>query len=76
MGLLQRRAVQIDRISYIRRESNKLEEVDAGLVQSADEVYPEYCDPSRDERITKIVTILRKIPLSALVKKQVYHGAR
>jgi hypothetical protein len=66
VGLLQRRHVRIDQIKYIGKESNSLEEVDAGLIHSAENVYTEYPDPRRDEWQTKIVPALRGIPLSRL----------
>jgi hypothetical protein len=49
VGLLQRRHIEIAQIKYIGKESNSLEEVDAGLVHSAQNVYTEYVDPRRDE---------------------------
>ena len=68
VGLLQRRHVRIDQIKYVGKESNSLEEVDAGLIHSAENVYTEYIDPRRDEWQTKILPALRKIPLPILVK--------
>ena len=59
----------IDCIRYIGKESNRLEDVGAGLVHSVEEVYSEYCDPSRDEWTTKIVPILKTLPL-AVAKKE------
>ena len=41
-GLLQRRHIRIDSIKYIWKESNIREEVDPGLVHSAENVYTEY----------------------------------
>jgi hypothetical protein len=37
IGLLQRRHITIDHIIYIGRESNQLEDVDAGLVRKGDD---------------------------------------
>jgi len=68
VGLLQRRHVRIEQIKYVGKESNSLEEVDAGLVHSAENVYTEYVDPRRDEWRTKILPALRKIPPAVLVK--------
>jgi hypothetical protein len=67
IGLLQRRHVRIEQIRYIGKESNKLEDVEAGTVHSADQVYVEYCDTRRDEWVTKIVPILKKTPLAVLI---------
>lgn len=68
VGLLQRRHVRIDEIKYIGKESNSLEEVEAGLHHSAENVYTEYLDRRRSEWQTKILPALRKIPPPILVK--------
>jgi hypothetical protein len=68
VGLLQRRHIRVDQIKYIGKESNSLEEVDQGLVHSAQNVYTEYLDPRRDEWQRKIVPTLRKMPLKRLEK--------
>jgi hypothetical protein len=52
----------------IGKESNSLEEVEAGLVHSAENVYTVYPDPRRDEWQTKILPALRKIPLPLLAE--------
>ena len=69
IGLLQRRHVRIDQIKYIGKESNSLEEVEAGLAHDERTVYTEYPDPRRDEWQTKIVPVLQKIPLRELIAK-------
>ncbi len=66
VGLLTRRHVRIDQIKYIGKESNSLEEVEAGLMHSAENVYTEYPDPRRDEWQTKILPALRKLPPAIL----------
>lgn len=68
VGLLQRRHIRIDQIKYIGKESNSLEEVEAGLIQSADNVYTEYVDPRRDEWQTKILPILQNMEPSAVME--------
>jgi hypothetical protein len=68
VGLLQRRHIRIDQIKYIGKESNRLEEVEEGLIHSDDSVYTEYPDPRRDEWENKVVPALKKIPLSRLAK--------
>jgi hypothetical protein len=65
-GLLYRRHVRIDLVKYIGKESNSLEEVEAGLVHSMQNVYTEFSDPRRDEWATKILPVLRKIPVAML----------
>lgn len=69
IGLLQRRHVLIDEINYIGKESNSLEEIEAGMIHSAQNVYTEYPDPRRDEWQTKVRPALRKISLPALQKE-------
>jgi hypothetical protein len=65
-GLLQRRHIQIARIRFIGKESNLLEEVEAGLIHSAQEAYTEYIDPKRDEWEQKIRPALYKVSLKVL----------
>ncbi len=62
IGLLQRRHVRIDQIKYIGKESNSLEEVEAGLVHTEENVYTEYPDPKRSIWHTKILPALKKVP--------------
>jgi hypothetical protein len=69
VGLLQRRHVRIDQFKYIGKESNGLEEVESGVVHSAESVYTEYPDPRRDEWQTKILPALKKVRLNLLVEK-------
>jgi hypothetical protein len=68
VGLLGRRHVRIEQIKYIGKESNSMEDVESGLVHSAQSVYTEYSDPRRDEWQTKIVPELKKMPLKPLVE--------
>lgn len=67
IGLLYRRHVRIGEVVCIGKESNKLEEVDAGLIHSADGVYTVYSDPTRDSWERTIRPKLRKMPLSVLM---------
>lgn len=67
VGLLQRRHVYIDLIKYVGKESNNLEDVDAGLVHSGQGVYTEYPDPRRDEWKVKFLPALRSVALQILV---------
>jgi hypothetical protein len=69
VGLLQRRHVRIDQIKYVGKESNSLEEVDAGLIHSAENVFTIYADPRRDEWQTKILPALKNAALSSLVEE-------
>ena len=58
LGLLQRRHVRIDSISAIGKESNSLEEVEAGLVHDEQHVYTEYSDRRRDYWSREVVPAL------------------
>jgi len=68
IGLLRRRHVRVDRIIYIGKESNRLEEMEAGIIHSPESVYTEYPDPRRDEWESKTLPALTKLPVSALMK--------
>jgi transposase len=48
VGLLRRRTVTMLSLTHVGKESNLLEEVEAGLVHDPDEVYTEYVDVRRD----------------------------
>jgi len=63
LGLLQRRHIRIDSITAIGKESNSLEEVQAGIVHDEQYAYTEYADRTRDYWSTKVVPALRKISL-------------
>jgi hypothetical protein len=69
VGLLQRRHVTVDLIKNIGKESNDLEDVEAGLIHSEQSVYTEYPDPRRDEWILKILPAVKKAPLKTLIKE-------
>ncbi len=68
IGLLQRRHVRIDQIKYIGKESNSLEEVEAGLIHSPENIYTEYVDPRRDDWETKIRPILQRPGILKLIQ--------
>ena len=63
-GLLQRRHVRIDSINAIGKESNSLEEVEAGLVHDEQNVYTEYSDRRRDYWSREVVPALGNLPLN------------
>jgi hypothetical protein len=67
-GLLQRRRVAIDEIKFIGKESNSLEEVEAGLVHDQKNVYTEYVDPKRDIWTTKTLPAIKKAKPASLNK--------
>jgi hypothetical protein len=66
-GLLYRRHVRIGEIVGIGKESNRLEDVDAGLVHFVESVYATYPDPARDEWEKTVRPELQTIPLASLI---------
>ena len=68
VGLLQRRHVRIGLLTNIGKESNSLEEVQAGLVHDEQNVYTTYDDPTRGYWQTVILPAVRRAPLAMLVK--------
>ena len=64
VGLLQRRHVRMESIAYIGKESNSLEEVQAGLIHDEKNVYTDYTDPRRGYWDRVVVPALRKLPLN------------
>lgn len=66
VGLLQRRHVAIDHIRYIGKESNRLEDVEAGLVHSELAAYTEYPDPRHDQWETQVLPLLKTVPASVV----------
>jgi hypothetical protein len=65
---LQRRHIRVGQIKYIGKESNSLEDVEAGLVHSEQNVYTEYPDPRRSEWQTQTLPALVRVPLSQLAE--------
>ena len=68
-GLLYRRHVRIGEIVAIGKESNKMEEVDAGMIHSAESVYVTYPDRTRDSWTRDVVPNLKAISLSVLISE-------
>jgi hypothetical protein len=68
-GLLQRRPVTVLSITHVGKESNRLEEVQAGLVHDPEEVYTEYTDPEHDPWKTLVVPVLKQMPRSLLMEQ-------
>ena len=66
-GLLQRRRVRISEIKFIGKESNSLEEVEAGLVHNRRNVYTEYEDPKRNAWLTKILPAIKNTKPALLI---------
>lgn len=68
VGLLTRRHIVVRRIRFIGKESNALEDVDAGMVHDAADAYVEYPDPSRSEWQTIWLPKLKAASLKMLVQ--------
>ena len=69
VGVLGRRHVAIDSVTYVGKESNKLEEVEEQSLLDPGDVYTEYPDPRRDEWATKILPRLKAVPLRELMQR-------
>ncbi len=71
VGLLQRRRVRTvpELLAYVGKESNRLEEVEAGLEHDPDEVYTEYTDATRDPWRSLVLPVLKHIPAKRLVEE-------
>lgn len=69
IGLLQRRHIRIDGFRFISKESNRLEEVEAGLIHDPQSVYTEYSDKRRGEWVTKTLPAIKAMPLSQLLMR-------
>ena len=68
-GLLTRRPVTVRSISYVGKESNRLEDVTEEVVHDLDEVLEIFIDPGADEFQTLVVPVLGDIPAKILAKK-------
>ena len=67
-GLLQRRPVTKLYLTHVGKESNRLEEMDAGLIHDPDEVYTEYQNPADDSWRTLVIPILKQMKRADLAK--------
>jgi len=68
-GLLHRRPVTAQWVTHVGKESNKLEEVEAGLVHDPEEVYTEYVDGRHDPAWAAITQVLKDMPRSRLTRE-------
>jgi hypothetical protein len=66
VGLLQRRHVKIGEVTNIGKESNSLEEVEAGVEHDEADIYTEYRDPRRSHWNTVVLPAVKKAPLVTL----------
>jgi hypothetical protein len=65
VGLLRRRHVRVERIIYIGKESNLLEEIESGVIHSPQSVYTEYSRPSPRRVADKNSAYTEKTPCSS-----------
>jgi hypothetical protein len=72
VGLLQRRHIHIDYIKGIGKETNNLDDVEAGMIHEEESVYTEYSDPRCDEWEAKVRPALERLVYCK--QKQVYLG--
>ncbi len=70
-GLLRRRQVRSvpELLAYVGKESNRLEEVEAGLGHDPEEVYTQYPDPRRDPWRALVQPVLKDIPAKRLAEE-------
>ena len=66
VGVLRRRPVEALRVIYVGKETNRLKEVQHGLIEDEDEVMNEYVDPSNDPFVRLVVPVLRTLRQSAI----------
>jgi hypothetical protein len=67
-GLLCRREIHVGRIRYIGKESNRLEDVQHGMVPNEDEVRTTYIDPRLDTWSRYAVPLLKHLSSKQLEK--------
>ena len=67
--LLSRRPVIALEKRYVSKESNRLEEVEAGIEHDPDEVYTQYTDAERDPRRRLVLPVLKDILAKPLVEE-------
>jgi hypothetical protein len=68
-GLLHRRPVIATEISYIGKESNRLEETSAGLIHDAAEILSHYTDPALDPWHTLVIPALRRFKRAEIAER-------
>jgi len=68
VGLLGPRHIDAFHVEQLGKEANRLEEVQAGLVHQADEVYTRYQDQRRDPFPRLAIPVLKSMPRSELLR--------
>ena len=66
VGLLYRREVHVGSIVYVGKESNRLEEVEQGVVHDWQDVQDVYTDPRHDDWVTLVVPVLKLVKADVL----------
>jgi hypothetical protein len=69
VGELGRLRVEAGRIVYVGKESNRLEEVEAGVLHDEPEFLNMYHDPRRDSWVKEVLPLLRGLPTAQLVRE-------
>lgn len=69
VGELRRRTIEVGRIAYVAKESNRLEDVHAGLLHDEPKFLNVYDDPRRDPWVTEVLPRLRTVPTSKVAKE-------
>ena len=67
-GLLRRRPVEVTRVVYTGKESNRLEDILHGLIADEDEVTNEYRDPNNDPFVLFVAPVLRTMSVQTVVE--------
>ena len=68
VGLLRRREIYVGRIRYIGKESNRLEEVQHGMVKNEDEARTTFHDPRLDPWFTYAIPLLKRVSSKQLAR--------
>lgn len=68
VGLLRRGPITVAWITHVGKESNQLEEVEAGLIHDPDEVYTEYPDSAHDPWRTLVLPVLKRMTRKEIVR--------
>lgn len=66
VGLLSRRQVRVEKLHFIGKESNQLDEVEEGSIHDAGSVYTEYPNDGRDDWDSKVLPIIKAMPMREL----------
>jgi hypothetical protein len=69
VGLMSRRAIHVATITYIGKESNKFEEVQAGFIHDLEDVLNEYSDPELDPFKRLVVPTLRRLAVAQVARE-------